>query len=142
MGKRVLLPVDGSDQAHDAAELAFELFPDGTLVLIHVINPADAGFSAEATIPSFPEGWYEQEKERAESVFEEIEGLAADHGVDTEHVVELGRPARTVVSYAEAEDIDHVVMGSHGRKGVSRILLGSVAESVVRRSPVPVTVVR
>ncbi|MFW6265865.1 MAG: universal stress protein, partial [Halanaeroarchaeum sp.] len=44
--------------------------------------------------------------------------------------------------YVEETDVDHVVIGSHGRSGVGRILLGSVAERVVRRSPTPVTVVR
>ena len=47
-----------------------------------------------------------------------------------------------IVEYVETHDVDHVVIGSHGRKGLSRVLLGSVAELVVRRSPVPVTVVR
>jgi len=46
------------------------------------------------------------------------------------------------VEYAEESDVDHIVIGSHGRSGVSRILLGSVAESVVRRADMPVTVVR
>ncbi len=56
----------------------------------------------------------------------------SDTTVRTVH--EVGHPARTVVN--------HVVVGSHGREGVSRLLLGSVAEKIVRRSPVPVTVVR
>jgi nucleotide-binding universal stress UspA family protein len=47
-----------------------------------------------------------------------------------------------IVTYADENDVDHVVLGSHGRKGLTRVLLGSVAEAVVRRSPVPVTVVR
>jgi nucleotide-binding universal stress UspA family protein len=56
--------------------------------------------------------------------------------------VVVGRPAREIVDYADENDIDHVVMGSHGRSGVSRIVLGSVAENVVRKSSVPVTVAR
>ena len=50
--------------------------------------------------------------------------------------------ARTIVEHAKDDGFDHIVMGSHGRSGVSRILLGSVAEKVVRSSTVPVTVVR
>ena len=53
-----------------------------------------------------------------------------------------GKPAREIVSYAEKGDVDHIVMGSRGRSGLSRLLLGSVAETVVRRAPTPVTVVR
>jgi nucleotide-binding universal stress UspA family protein len=54
----------------------------------------------------------------------------------------VGKPARAIVEYADDHDIDQIVMGSHGRSGVTRILLGSVAESVVRDSTVPVTVAR
>lgn len=62
--------------------------------------------------------------------------------MDLTAVTEFGRPARTIVEYVEDHDVDHVVVGSHGRSGLSRTLLGSVAERVVRRSSVPVTVVR
>ena len=61
---------------------------------------------------------------------------------DVERALEVGRPTRTIVEYADEHDIDQIVMGSHGRSGMSRILLGSVAEIVVRRATVPVTVVR
>jgi nucleotide-binding universal stress UspA family protein len=53
-----------------------------------------------------------------------------------------GDPANEIVAYAEETDVDHIVVGSHGRSGLSRVLLGSTAEKVVRRSPVPVTVVK
>jgi len=142
MNKRVLLPVDKSSHARRACDLAVELFPDSTLVLLHVIDPAEASFSAEAAVPNIPKGWYEQEKERAEHHFDEITDHVADSGIETERLIEVGKPAQTIVDTIEEADIDHVVMGSHGRKGVSRLLLGSVAETVVRRSPVPVTVAR
>ena len=140
MSKRILVPVDGSEQAHQASDFVVREFPDATLVLLHVINPAEAGYSAQASIPSFSEEWYEQEKAKAESLFDEIEADA--DGMDVERVVEVGRPTTTIVEYASDNDVDQIVMGSHGRSGVSRILLGSVAETVVRRSPVPVTVTR
>ena len=142
MVKRALVPIDGSEQAREACELVFREFPDATLVLLHVINPAEANYGAQASIPSFSEEWYNEEKERAETVFAELEQDASEHDVDVEGAVEVGKPSHVVVDYAEEHDIDHIVMGSHGREGVSRILLGSVAETVIRRSPVPVTVVR
>lgn len=141
MGTRILLPVDRSEQALAACELAGDLFDDGTLVLLHVIDPAEASFSAETAIPNIPESWYEREKERADEQFEELETRAQEAGLQTERQIEVGKPAQMIVETA-GEDIDHVVMGSHGRQGVSRLLLGSVAENVVRRSPVPVTVAR
>jgi len=144
---RVLLPVDDSEHARRACDLALELFPGATFVLLHVINPSDAGYSSEAAIPSVAESWYEQQKEGAEALFDDLEAHIEAHeetgdGVTVEHCIELGQPPQTIVAYIEEGDIDHVVMGSHGRRGVSRLLLGSVAETVVRHSPVPVTVVQ
>lgn len=137
---RVLAPVDGTERGQQALDLAFDLFESETVVLLHVINPAEAGFSTETAMPTFPDGWYEDEKERIQEMFDDIEAASAEDGVTTERRVELGKPARTIIETIGDEEIDHVVMGSHGRKGVSRILLGSVAETVVRRADVPVTV--
>lgn len=142
MAKRILVPVDGSEQAHRACEFVIREFPDAALVLLHVINPAEAGYSAQASIPSFSEEWYERETEQAEELFDEIAAAAEEVEMPVERVVEVGKPTRTIVEYAREHDVDQIVMGSHGRSGVSRILLGSVAENVVRRSPVPVTVTR
>jgi nucleotide-binding universal stress UspA family protein len=137
---RVLVPIDSTDPGQRAVALAFDLFGGETVVLLHVINPAEAGFSTETAMPTFPEGWYKEEKERVQELFDEIEEMAADHEVTIERRIELGNPARTIIETIDDDSIDHVVMGSHGRKGVSRILLGSVAEAVVRRAEVPVTV--
>ena len=146
---RVLLPVDDPEHAHRACDLALELFPGATFVLIHVINPSDAGYSSEAAIPGVAEGWYEQQKENAEALLDDLTDHIEEHENDgrteaptVEHCIEVGQPPQTIVAYIEQGDIDHVVMGSHGRRGVSRLLLGSVAETVVRHSPVPVTVVQ
>mgnify|MGYP000100081626 CR=1 FL=1 len=142
MGKRILVPVDSSEQAHEACEFVVREFPDATMVLLHVINPAEAGYSAQASIPSFSEEWYEQEKATAETLFDELVTATGAHEIDIERVVEVGRPTTAIVDYADDHDIDQIVMGSHSRSGVSRILLGSVAETVVRRASVPVTVAR
>jgi nucleotide-binding universal stress UspA family protein len=138
---RVLVPIDSTGPGRRAVELAFDLFGGETVVLLHVINPAEAGFNTETAMPTFPDGWYKEEKERIQKLFDEIEAMAADHDVTIERRIELGNPARTIIETIDDDSIDHVVMGSHGRKGVSRILLGSVAEAVVRRAEVPVTVV-
>jgi len=143
MADRILVPVDGSDQSRHACELAFEEFPEASVVLLHVINPAEAGYSGAPAFPSASEEWYEKRRERAEDLFEELAATAAEHGVEiAEHRVEVGKPTRTIVDAIEETGADHVVMGSHGREGVTRVLLGSVAETVIRRSPVPVTVTR
>ncbi|MFB6309024.1 MAG: universal stress protein [Haloarculaceae archaeon] len=142
MGKRILVPVDGSEEAKGACEFVASEFPDATMILLHVVNPAEAGYSAQASIPSFSEEWFDREQDHANEVFDEIEASAGDRIAGIERVIEVGKPSRTIVEYADENDIDQIVMGSHGRSGVSRILLGSVAETVVRRSNVPVTVTR
>lgn len=137
---RVLVPIDGSEQSTTALEYAAETFDPDELLLLHVIDPVEAGYSAAATMPGYSEEWYENRKAEAETLFADATDRLGDRAVRTE--IEVGRPSRTIVSYVEQNDVDHVVMGSHGRSGMTRILLGSVAESVVRRSPIPVTIVR
>jgi nucleotide-binding universal stress UspA family protein len=143
---RVLLPVDDTEHARRACSLATELFSDGSFVLLHVVNPSDAGYSRESAMPSVAEDWYEQRTERAQELFDgletHIEEQIDENSITVERRTEVGQPARTIVGQIEDGEFDHVVMGSHGRRGISRLLLGSVVETVVRRSPVAVTVVQ
>lgn len=140
MTKRVLVPIDGSEQAWSALDHAIAEHPEASLTLLYVINPIGAGASAQVGDVGYGEEWYATAERRAETLFESAHERVGDRSFETETAV--GRPARAIVKFAEENDIDSVVMGSHGRDGVSRIVLGSVAETVVRRSPVPVTVVR
>jgi len=142
MGKRILVPLDGSSQAWEAFEFAIDEFPDDELVLLKVINPAEAGYSAQASIPSFSEEWYEHAQSEAEHLFERARDRANGRDVVVAEDTVVGKPSRAIVQYAEEHDVDQIVMGSHGRSGVTRILLGSVAENVVRSSTIPVTVAR
>ena len=146
MTKRVLVAYDGTPQAEEALGFAIDEWSDAEITLLYVINPVEAGYSAGVGIPSGGEEWFEQAKADAQELFEEA-GTEYDTEFRTE--VAVGRPPQTIVDVAggESDDVDapaydHVVIGSHGRSGVSRILLGSVAEKVVRESPIPVTVVR
>ncbi|WP_323190863.1 universal stress protein [Halostella sp. PRR32] len=142
MTKKILIAYDGSPQSESALEYALDEHRDATLVILNAIDPGEAGYGSQAAVPSYPEEWYEQARDSAKETLSEAEKRANRAGVDVETTVEVGGPANTVVEYAEENDIDHIITGSHGRTGVSRILLGSVAETVIRRSPVPVTVVR
>jgi len=137
---RVLVPFDDSEPARDALRYAFDLFPDGDVTVLVVVDTASLPFIPNAADESSDET--RDLLSDAADLLETAESIAADRGVDVETRTRLGTPAQEVLEYAEGEAIDHVVMGSHGRSGVARILLGSVAEVVVRHSPVPVTVVR
>jgi nucleotide-binding universal stress UspA family protein len=136
---RVLVPVDGSDPSDEALEHALEHFGDHEIIALHVLDPVDG---ATAWGPGSAGDWISAAEERAENVLESARNLAAEAGIEITTDTTIGRPAHAVVEYADEHDIEHVVVGSHGRDGISRVLLGSVAETIVRRSPVPVTVAR
>ena len=138
MAERVLVPVEGSSQSAGAVAFAASEWPDAHLTLLHVIDPVEGGYSLDA-IREGAEEWHKEQKLAAKDLFSD---LAKEVGRDVSTRIETGRPAQTVLDVLEGGEFDHVVMGSHGRSGVSRVLLGSVAEDVVRESPVPVTIVR
>lgn len=150
MSKRVLVAYDGTPQSKEALEFAIEEWGDQELTLLYVINPVEAGYSAGVGIPSGGEEWFEQARADAKDLFEDAE---AAYDGDLGHVTAVGKPPQTIVEVAGGdsesveegsveEAFDYLVIGSHGRTGVSRMLLGSVAEKVVRESPIPVMVVR
>jgi nucleotide-binding universal stress UspA family protein len=130
--------VDGSEQSHRAFSFAAGEWPEATFVLLHVIDPVDAGFS-RSFVPSNNQEWYREALVEAESLLDGYDASAVG-GVERE--IEVGRPAETIVEMADRTDVDLVALGSHGRKGVQRLLLGSVSESVARNVSVPVTIVR
>ena len=136
----VLVPTDGSEPARAALEHAITAFPDATVTLLHVIDPALTMYRGEMSYDY--QRLIKLETERAETFLDAAQEFADEHGVSVTTEILLGTPARSIVTFATENDVDQIVLGSHGRSGVSRVLLGSVAEKVVRRSPVPVTVVR
>jgi nucleotide-binding universal stress UspA family protein len=144
----VLVPVDGSPLSDQALRHALRTFPDASVSVLHVVDVYEPGYGTAADIDSSyeplmgSEEWYERAEEVSERVLDDARALAADADREVSTEWEVGDPQRVIVDYAEEEDVDHVVLGSHGRTDEQRPLFGSVAEGVVRRSPVPVTLVR
>ena len=136
---RVLVPIDGSDPADTALRHALERFEDAEIVALYVMDPVD---SSTAWGPGSADQWLSASEERAEAVLEAATETASELGRSVVPESILGRPTHTIIEYADEHDIDHIVIGSHGRSGLPRVLLGSVAETVVRRASVPVTVAR
>ena len=134
----ILVPYDGSRPAQQAVEYAVDNLGDGRIVLLRVIEFADG--SLEAGVDMLKERLKEGRHEGAAELSDDLLETLSDVDYDVETVV--GKPAREIVAFAEDNDIDGIVIGSHGRTGASRVLLGSVAQTVVRRAPTPVTVVR
>ena len=146
MTDRILVPVDGSTLSTRALRHAFREFPDAEVTAYHVIDvfdpePATAGESSYEPMLGTEE-WDRYVGERRDQLFAEVAEVAADYDRSVETDSDVGDPARLVVEYATEEPIDHVVIGAHGRTDPGRSIYGSVANAVVRRSPVPVTVVR
>jgi nucleotide-binding universal stress UspA family protein len=133
----VLVPFDGTEHAESAVEYVGAVFPDRTVVLLTVIDPVD-GFAAY----DGPDGgnWREQARTRAEELLgTQRSTLPADTAVET--VVTVGNPPETIAEAVETHDADQIVIGSHGRSGIRRVLVGSVAEHVARSVSVPTTIV-
>ncbi|MEF8787282.1 MAG: universal stress protein [Haloarculaceae archaeon] len=142
MVEKFLVPVDGSETATDALDYAVENYPDASITALHVVDPSQFGTAVSIEGAATYTDVRETRESRAEELLAEMSERAAERGVSIETDYVVGEVARSIVEYIDENDFDHVVMGSHGRSGATRVLLGSVAESVTRRSQVPVTVVR
>ncbi|WP_121743191.1 universal stress protein [Natronorubrum halophilum] len=141
MSNRLLVPYDGSEPAKDALEYALEKFPDADVVALYVV-PVPEGYSAVFQDPEERIPAVDRARDHGHDILDDATELAADRGRDLDTETVTGKPDHEIVDLAEKEAYDTIVIGSHSREGISRILLGSVAENVVRRSPVPVIVVR
>lgn len=136
----ILVAFDGSEPAEGALEYTLTQFPDEEIVVLNVIDPLSSVYGGEVGYAY--DQMMDAKREDAEELLAEAEAMADEHGVEITTETAVGKAARRVVEYVEEHDIEQVIVGSHGRSGISRVLLGSVAEVIVRRSPVPVTIVR
>jgi len=135
----VLVPTDGSPGTRGAVEHAIDHAKryDATLHVLYVVD-ARIGIARETT----PETLYEELSEEGRHIIDDVITQAESADVGTiEGVIAQGDPHRAIVDYSEDNDIDLVVMGTHGRTGLDHYLLGSVTEKVVRLSAVPVLTV-
>ncbi len=144
--RRVLVPIDFSPSSQAALEYANFLAAKLTAALevLHVWEPPGyVGPDALALLPvaAGQPGW---QRTRAE-VLREVELFLRRSGARPSDVavrVEAGEPSDAILSAAKDGGADLIVMGTHGRTGISRLLIGSVAEAVVRRATCPVMTIR
>jgi universal stress protein A len=135
--KTILFPTDFST-ASDAALPHAEVLAKqagATLLIVHVEEPPLAYGGGELYY-----GLPEPNSERIQKMLEDIK--PSDQAIPYEHRLTMGDPAAEVVRIATDETSEMIVMGTHGRTGLTRLLMGSVAEAIVRRSPCPVLTFR
>ena len=141
MARRTLVPVDGSDPSHVALEHALTEHA-GDVTVLHVVDPSDLYDGIDVGALGGGVDREQATQDEVDAVLESARELATAHDGSVSTDVMTGAPSRVIVDYAEERGFDHIVLGSHGRTGTSRILLGSVAEAVARRASIPVTIVR
>jgi nucleotide-binding universal stress UspA family protein len=147
MYDRILVPTDGSDVAQRAADHAIDLAAthDAQLHALYVvdIDAVEFGLGTEQVdrIRQGRFGEMEELREKATGATGYVARTAAEHGVPVVEHTGVGRPHAVITDYAEDTDVDIVVVGSHGRSGIRRALLGSVTERVLRSTHRPVLVI-
>ena len=134
---KILYPTDFSTTGRPALEMATSLARDrkAKLLIMHVEEPPMAYGGGE-----FYYGQLEPDHVELERMLKEV--LPTDAAVSFEHRLVVGSPAASIVYLAEKEDVDLIVMPTHGRTGLTRLLMGSVAEEVVRKARCPVLTVK
>lgn len=135
--KTILHPTDFSPQSQQAFHLACSLARDhgGGIVLLHVQEPPPVAEGGMVPLP--PPMQTRQQLDEALAAIR-----PTDPQVKIERRVEEGLAANTILAVAEETRCDLIVLGTHGRTGLSRLLMGSVAEQVVRKAPCPVLTVK
>lgn len=133
----VLIPTDGSPRAERAVEHGVELADqnDATVHGLHVVDERRYG---ETPALSTYELTFEQAEDAGEELTETVAERAQDDALETTTTVTRGTPHEEIVEYAEANDIDLIVMGRTGASGVEMPHMGSVTDRVLRTTDVPV----
>ena len=136
MYEDILVTTDGSKESMTVVEHASALAHafDADVKILYVVDVRSSPLDmSELVVEAFEEAG----KESTRKIQKEFE----EYGVDSETFIEYGFPAQTILSFAEDKSVDVIIMSTHGRTGVDRFLLGSVAEKVIRKSKLPVLTV-
>jgi len=135
--RTVLCPIDFSECSKEAFDVACSLAHDfgAQLIVLHVQLPTVVMYG-EGTVPSDPTAY-------AVKLWEQLKQMQPrDQSIDVERRLEIGDPPTEIVRLADLWKCDLIVMGTHGRTGLRRVLMGSVAEAVLRKATCPVVTVR
>lgn len=142
--KHVLIPLDGSALAEDVLEraVAFGKPMQTEYTLLQAINPVMLGYVPGAYAPALDEQTFEEWQAEGRAYLEQIAARLRAEGLKVHVSIVIDQPAVAILDYARQHEIDVIAMATHGRGGVSRVLLGSVADKVVRGGNTPVLLYR
>jgi nucleotide-binding universal stress UspA family protein len=140
----ILVPIDGSDQSFEAAEYAISLakMMNARIIAIHAFGIPTYVPEYRSTL--FLPTWYDRTRKVAEEWLEKVHvmGRKEDVDVETEVIIDVASIVDAIVTYAKKKKVDLIVIGTKGRTGLKKFLLGSVASGVVEYAHCPVLVVR
>ena len=139
--KNIFIATDGSEPNKEAVKHGLELakISEAKLYVGYVVDTA-----AFASIP-MDAGWemmYELLEKEAREATSSVSEMAKSQDIDVETIILEGHPSHEIIEFGENNNIDLIILGTLGKSGLDRFLLGSVAEKVLRNSKVPVLVVR
>lgn len=143
--ERILVPIDFSDDSLNALGHARELAAafDAELLLLHVIEPIYYATPADMYVTSPNISMLlDEQRAIAEQQLERLSGELTAQGRKHRTILKTGTPAQVIVEAADAAHANLIVMSTHGRSGLAHILLGSVAEKIVRHANCPVLTIR
>lgn len=139
--KKILIATDGSEYTKNSIDYGIDLAKN-TQAKLHVIYVIDTAAFASIPMDAAWESMYELLKKEGDEATGYVAEKAEAEGLEVEKLIIEGHPAEEIIKYAEKNSINLIVMGTLGKSGLDRFLLGSVAEKVVRASKIPVLVVR
>lgn len=140
--EKILVPTDLSDYAVHALHYARELAATygARLYLLHVVDTHWVGPPWAAEFPGQVQDYMQQFRQNGKDGLNAL--VKEIKGIEAEAVVEMGTPHVEIVRFAREQHIDLIVLATHGRRGLSHALIGSVAEKVVQMAPCPVLSVK
>lgn len=142
--KHILIGTDGSELMETVYEHCAYL-AQLTNATVHIVYVLDIAGFASVPIDSTWENMYDVLLDEGKAIAENARKAVISHGVNKAAVMTAvleGHPSSELNTYAENNTIDLIVIGTHGRRGLDRLLIGSVADKVIREAKVPVLVVR
>ncbi|MCZ7601308.1 MAG: universal stress protein [Ignavibacteriales bacterium] len=141
--KKILVPIDFSDYSKRALRYAIDFAKqfNSELILVSVIEPMiyPADFSmGQVAIPATDQNL----TERVETELETLEKNEIGSELKSKRIIKTGKPFYEIIETAREEDVDLIIIATHGHTGVEHLLFGSTAEKVVRKAPCPVLTLR